>query len=500
MITHCSMKILLLSLLTLNIALAQTLLTNEREGTSFFLRKTLLNDRSNSVEDLYSIYGVDSSTFDGIKNDITSKIRISNACVTDLHKNIKESFLANYFAGYGTSQNNFNDVNFKFSTVLKAIRSENIIDDVTLDILLKYNQVKSQSFKIKRPNLKIADDKKQSLIRIFKKLESPKNTNNRKRNICAPTKWREVYMEFAKLKLKDSNIQLKKYLTYAYLNEAISKETLFRSFSFFKADVQSWKLSLKTYLDKKKKIDSYLRVKIYDQALTDGLITQKQRIFLKLVIGGRANLIPENDRKEVLALYQSLYQEDLKGTEGLSDFISSKAKKQKVSHRVRLYESYDVKAIFQLYEKMVIMKDIITSNKVVINTYSEEEIIDSYQLAIGGESLRYALKRIQVELNNLAEVRTFGGTPQYTDAIAAAFELRLFNAESIDKIAAYEEIWNPTQSFLDKAYPWLKVVGSSATMLVPAGFGFIPMLVMAGADAFMYYKKGKESNFAHSLF
>lgn len=166
-----------------------------------------------------------------------------------------------------------------------------------------------------------------------------------------------------------------------------------------------------------------------------------------------------------------------------STFITEKVSKQKVSYRQRLLENYSEIQI-------IIMGNVVKKLRARLESPRAEILIfdkqDDFETIILGpmERFRLAVKLLRKEMAEL-KLNTFfdGRSPDYLDLITASFEIGVIAGEEVDEMATLQEFWNPKKTFWEKARVWVQVLSSTATIVIPPPFGFIPALAMVVIEA-----------------
>jgi hypothetical protein len=332
---------------------------------------------------------------------------------------------------------------------LLPLRDNDLVDDVAYGILKQASELKSFRKRPKKGNRqfdKLAEEEKKKALRAFtgfsKKLE---------RGSCYTQEYKALFNE---LKSEDKKLKRRKFkilIDFALSSKAITEDDYKKIEIARRSKVQEWRMGLADYLKKKLQI---------------------------------RNQYPISD------------------TGIRSNFVAQKVKKQKISQRIKLFQSYD-------YIQIALMGDIINklrrrleSNKIEIIVHFdddgelvEEEVIELDPM----ERFRFSIKLLRKEMHELS-INTFfeGRQPSYSDLIVAAYELGMVPAEEVDEVASLEEIWNPKKTFWEKAQFWVTSVLSVGAVLVPPPYGFIPTLALVAIQASTQSKK--EPEYDHSLF
>ncbi len=166
-----------------------------------------------------------------------------------------------------------------------------------------------------------------------------------------------------------------------------------------------------------------------------------------------------------------------------SDFITEKALKTKVSHRIQLYANYSDLQIMLMADVVKRLRTRLEAKKVTISIFGEDEEVEIITLE-PMERFRLAIKLLRKDMALLATNTYFNGrTPGYMDLISASYETSLIPATELKELGGLEEIWNPAKTFWEKASVWIRTFSSVATVAIPAPYGFIPALVLVVIEA-----------------
>lgn len=166
-----------------------------------------------------------------------------------------------------------------------------------------------------------------------------------------------------------------------------------------------------------------------------------------------------------------------------SDFVATKAPKQKFSYRQRLYENYSEMQIILMGNIIKKLRARLESPRAEILIFDKEE--DFETIVLGPmERFRLAVKLLRKEMAEL-KLNTFfdGRSPDYLDLITASFEIGVIAGEEVDEMATLQEFWNPKKTFWEKARVWVQLLSSTATIVIPPPFGFIPALAVVIIEA-----------------
>lgn len=166
-----------------------------------------------------------------------------------------------------------------------------------------------------------------------------------------------------------------------------------------------------------------------------------------------------------------------------SDFVTEKAMKTKVSHRIQLYQNYTDLQIMLMADVVKRLRTRLEAKKVTISIFGEEEEVEIITLE-PMERFRLAIKLLRKDMALLATNTYFNGrSPGYMDLITASYETSLIPATELKELGGLEEIWNPAKTFWEKASVWIRTFSSVATVAIPAPYGFIPALVLVVIEA-----------------
>jgi hypothetical protein len=144
------------------------------------------------------------------------------------------------------------------------------------------------------------------------------------------------------------------------------------------------------------------------------------------------------------------------------------------------------------------LKTRLESPRIDILIYDDQDtVIESFTLD-PMERFRFAIRVLRKEMKILSTNNYFQGRqPQYTDLMAAAYEMGIVTSVELDQVAKLEEIWNPTRTFWDKASVWVRLFGSTLSIVVPPPFGFVPTLAIVAIEIF---NRDQPVDDQHSLF
>jgi hypothetical protein len=227
--------------------------------------------------------------------------------------------------------------------------------------------------------------------------------------------------------------------------------------------------------------------------------TQLEGLFVeaakKRVINGQTYLLLERARVNEIgstalslrSYYQKLkslrLHKPLRDASERSDFVTEKAKKTKLSHRIKLMENYTDLQIMLMADVVKRLRTRLEAKKVTIQIEGENEEIEIITLE-PMERFRLAIKLLRKEMALLSLNTYFNGrSPDYMDIITASYETSLIPAVELNELGGLQEIWNPTKTFWEKASIWVRTFSSVATIAIPPPYGFIPALVLVVIEA-----------------
>lgn len=337
-----------------------------------------------------------------------------------------------------------------FHHVLNSLRDQGEIDDVVLGIFL-------QSWKVlESPVTYYPEDDSYTELLDFdedlrlKKIELIETFSERAKTRCFEEAYRLVISELKKLDKKISDQEIGAIITQAYSEKRIDLYTYGRLQQLRREKADSWKLSLKDYMQKVQ-------------------ILRKQ--------------FPLRDAKEQ------------------SSFVTGKAQGSKESLRQRLYANYSYIQIALMGKLIQSLKTRLDSPKIEILVYDKTKTGVNEVMALPPmERFYFSLAALKTEMHELSINSYFGGQkPSYTDIMTAAYEINIVTAKEIDAVAKLEEIWSPKRTFWDKAQSWIRVASSVASILIPPPYGFIPSLALVVIEG-TQSKKSTDNNREHSMF
>lgn len=167
-----------------------------------------------------------------------------------------------------------------------------------------------------------------------------------------------------------------------------------------------------------------------------------------------------------------------------SDFVT-KANSVNLTHRQQLLAQYSDLQIILMGNLIKKLRTRLESDRIEIWVYDQDGEIEVIPLE-PMERFRFALKVLRKEMSQLALNTQFRGrAPSYMDLIAASFELGLVAGSELNELGSLEEIWNPKKTWWDKSAFWVRSFGSVATIMIPPPYGFIPVLALVAIEATM---------------
>ena len=326
--------------------------------------------------------------------------------------------------------------------MLHATRYLGIIDDVAHRSLLQAQWVMKDINTRLNDELNIPEGELSVEMKRFKDF-----SEKRKRGKCLHENYKELMSSFRQGDQNFNVSQLKPLINQAQRAKVITdlaKEELLEA---IKDDIGTWEYSLQEYVNKK----NFLRTQ---------------------------NPIPRADER--------------------SEFVTEEAGDLKLSHRQKLYAQYTPIQISLMGDVIKKLKARLESPRIEILVYDDEdEVIESFTLD-PMERFRFAIRVLRKEMRILSTNNYFQGRqPKYTDLMAAAFEMGIVTSVELDQVAKLEEIWNPRKTFWDKASVWVRLFGSTLSVVVPAPFGFVPTMAIVIIEMF---NRDQPVDDQHSLF
>ena len=314
--------------------------------------------------------------------------------------------------------------NESLENILKAMRFDNQIDDVVLDLLLKVvplSNYQSTPFAVATLN----DDEENMALNIIKQHV----VDLKDESSCIEDSFRDLAFDLASKNPKFIK-HLKQLLKSASKNNIISKD-MYKTLDNFKQNkVHLWPLALSEY----KKSHSAL-----------------------------AKKFPNRKDEE-------------------SDFVSAAIKKENISLREQLYQKYNYQQIVLLSNLISNLKKRLDASDISIDIQYENQTKEIISLT-PMERFRFILKQLRRELSNINNGSLLNGKmATYTDLIVASYEVGSISSDEISKLVSLQEIWNPTKTTKEKVFYWVKTFGGTATVLLPAPYGFISVMALMFID------------------
>lgn len=159
-----------------------------------------------------------------------------------------------------------------------------------------------------------------------------------------------------------------------------------------------------------------------------------------------------------------------------SDFVSATIKKENISLREQLYQKYNYQQITLLSNLISNLKKRLDASDISIDIQYENQSKEIISLT-PMERFRFILKQLRRELSNINNGSLLNGKmATYTDLIVASYEVGSISSDEISKLVSLQEIWNPTKTTKEKVFYWVKTFGGTATVLLPAPYGFISVM------------------------
>lgn len=320
----------------------------------------------------------------------------------------------------GTKLANHSALNGNFDLLLRAIRQQGLIDDVVLESLLRAYGVQKDTDRNARdvftaPTTEVAADMRP--LRDF--------SVKRARGKCLHENYREMMAAFRQSNENFNSTALKKKLTAAVNAGELTERAASELKELIKDGVDTWEISLAEYVNKRQFLRNQFEVDASERA----------------------------------------------------NFVTSRVTKGKVSHRQRLYAAYTPLQITLMANVIKKLKTRLESPKIEILVYEDEDTVEEVITLDPMERFRFAIRVLRKEMKLLSTNNYFlGRQPSYTDLMAAAYETGTITALELDQVASLEEIWNPRQTFWDKAAVWVRMFSGVLSVVVPPPYGFLPAL------------------------
>ncbi len=312
--------------------------------------------------------------------------------------------------------------------LIKAMRQAGLIDDVVMGILLKADEA------VRGVNSRLADDEvrpadAQDALAPFSRYQS-----RRARGACLDENFRQLLGDFRNRRATTTPSDVLGWAGQAERQGLISPRALAELRAAVRAGVGEWRLTLKDYVDKK----NFLR---------------------------RQFPLARNER---------------------SNFVATKPARQNVTHRQRLFDVYSGMQIAIMADVIRSFRAHLDSPRIEITVYDgADQVIETVSLD-PMERFRFAIRYMRKEMRELSVNSYMDGlTPSYTDLMAAAYEVGVVTARELDEVAALEEIWNPRQTFAQKAMVWGRLFAGALSVALPPPYGFIPSLALVAIQAVM---------------
>ena len=313
---------------------------------------------------------------------------------------------------------------------LYKARKINLIDDVTLGILLKsHKDIKNLRIKNKpqwyRKNYEGESEEELKQIMLQNQLALDKSA-------CLAPLWRSTVGRFKELEIKNSDQSIRRLLAEMLRQKEITPKTYGLLDMARKRDLEERPLTLSAYVRK---------------------LSQLRNRF------GQG--------------------------QGTSDVVSKKSDEEKLSYRERLFQKYDfiqIQLLSELVEKMRVRLD---AFEVAIEVRNEEGNVLEEIILEPLEQYRFAAKMVRKEMELLKTSTLMQGrSVSYMDLVTASFETGLVSPEELAEIAKIELIWNPEVSWKDKVLNFVKTYGGLTSVFLPPGYNLIPVLGILVLEAF----------------
>lgn len=308
--------------------------------------------------------------------------------------------------------------------IIKAMRFSNQIDDIVVDLLIKSISLSNyQSSPISTSTLN--DEEENVALNIVKQHLGEINSESG----CIEDSYRNLVFDLNSQNSKFSK-HLKQVFKAAYKNDIITK-SIYKTLDNLKQNkVQLWPITLSEY-----------------------------RKSLNMV----AKKYPNRKSEE-------------------SNFVTVSIKKDSISLREQLYSKYNYQQIILLSNLITNLKKRLDASDISIDIQYENQSKEIISLT-PMEKFRFILKQLRRELSNMNNGTLLSGKQaNYTELIVASYEVGNISSDEISKLASLQEIWNPTKTTKEKILYWVKTFGGTATILMPAPYGFISVMALMFID------------------
>ena len=374
--------------------------TNLREGKSRFI----LESEKPLLQDILD-RGHTKDVFSDLLNDTEL-----NSCASKIVFEIKDQLKI--------------DSPQELENTLKAMRFDNQIDDVALDLLLRVIPLSDYQQNPFTSTL-LNDEEENIALNIVKQHAKDMGDNS----LCVEDSYRDLVFDLLNKNQKYSKY-LKQIFKSAYKNEIISKGVYKTLDNLKQNKVHLWPMTLNEY---KRSLQSI------------------------------AKKFPDRHQEE-------------------SDFVSAFTKKDSPSLRQQLYQKYSYQQIILLGNLIANLKKRLDAKDISIDIQYENQSKEIISLT-PMEKFRFILKQLRRELSNINNGTLLNGkTATYTDLIVASYEIGFISSNEISQLVSLQEIWNPTRTTKEKVLYWAKTFGGTASVLLPAPYGFISVLALMYID------------------
>jgi hypothetical protein len=377
------------------------LLENKREAASSFIDKEMVQ----KIIDLYPRNSVDTEKMLTLFSDIKM-----NRCSSKLISGIKDELALS------------KDSDVK--TALLSLRYHDYLDDVSLGLLLKANEIKNFPVTAAE-NAELSGDEEASVEKVYKEqLKVFRNSAN-----CPEDSYRSLVLALANASPKYLK-SLKALNRLAYKKDILTENEFKKLEKLRMNKVHEWPITLADY--------------------TSTLSNLRQK-------------------------FPALAKES-------SELITKTKFRQKSSWRTVLYEKFDSTQIILLANIVNNLKTRLESKSVTININYEDGATEVINLS-AMEKFRFILKLLRKELATVNNGSLLNGRKAtYYDLITAAYEVGYLKSEDLTQFASLQEIWNPSKTPKEKAMFWAKTFGGVASVLLPPPYGFISVLAIMLID------------------